>query len=98
MHPSSNNYHRKQNPSKKKKKKKKKKGLGSARKKPGQTDTPIDLIYKIGGPSMIGVPHLNPKDSLQGYPNSLYSLLFHDLSYISPFFSMSNEIILFQIL
>jgi hypothetical protein len=42
---------------------------------------------------MIGVPHLNPKD----YQIHLFLHFSHDLSYISPFFLMSNEIILFEL-
>ncbi len=48
--------------------------------------------------SMIGVPHLNHKDSFQGHQNSPFFHFPHDLFYISPFFFMSNEIILVQIL
>jgi hypothetical protein len=42
-----------------------------------------------------GVPHLNFKDSLQGLPNSPFFHFSHDLSYISAFFFMSNEIVFF---
>jgi hypothetical protein len=46
MHPSNNNCHKKQNPSKKKKKKTKVCAvLGNYPDR--QTDTPVDLIYKI---------------------------------------------------
>jgi hypothetical protein len=38
---------------------------------------PIWVNYiDIMGQSMIGVPHLNPKDSLQGLPNSPFSSFF----------------------
>ncbi len=47
---------------------------------------------------MIGVPHLNRKDSFQGFPIFFFLHFSHDLSSISPLFLMSNEIILFQIL
>jgi hypothetical protein len=47
---------------------------------------------------MIKVLHLNPKDSLQGLLNSFFFHFSRDLFYISSFFFMSNEIILFQIL
>jgi hypothetical protein len=46
------------------------------------------------GPSIIGVPHLKPKDS----QSHLFLHFSHDVSCISPFFFVSNEIILFQIL
>jgi hypothetical protein len=56
------------------------------------------ITIHMMGPNMIGVPRLNLKDSLQGFPNSFLFSFSHDMSYISPFFLMSNEIIFFQIL
>jgi hypothetical protein len=56
------------------------------------------ITIHMMGLNMIGVPHLNPKDSLQGFSNSPFFHFSHDMSYISSFFFMSNEIILFQIL
>jgi hypothetical protein len=50
------------------------------------------------GLSMIGVPHLKHKDSFLRLSNSFFFHFSHDLSYISSFFFMSSEIILFQIL
>jgi hypothetical protein len=38
--------------------------------------SPRLFIEKYEGPSMIGVPHLNLKDSFQGLPNSFFSSLF----------------------
>jgi len=43
------------------------------------------------GLNMIGVPHLNPKDSLQGLPNSNFFHFSHDLFYISPFFFLAKQ-------
>jgi hypothetical protein len=47
---------------------------------------------------MIGIPHLKHMDSFLRLSNSFFFHFPHDLSYISSFFLMSNEIILFQIL
>jgi len=44
------------------------------------------------------VSHLNPKDSLQGLPNSPFSSFFIWLVLCFTIFFMSNEIILFQFL
>ncbi len=45
-----------------------------------------------------GIPLLKHKDSLLGFPNSPFYHFSHDFFYISPYFLMLNEIILFQIL
>jgi hypothetical protein len=49
------------------------------------------------GPSMIGVSHLNLKDSFQGLLNSPFFSFFPWPILHFTFFFMSNEIILFQI-
>ncbi len=38
----------------------------------------FEMVHNVWlqGPSMVGVPHLNPKNSLQGLPNSPFSSLF----------------------
>jgi hypothetical protein len=46
-----------------------------------------DFIEEGNFPSMIGIPHLNLKDSLQGLPNPHFKNFPHELFYIPPFFS-----------
>jgi hypothetical protein len=36
----------------------------------------LDIGIHQRGPNMIGVPHLNPKDSFQGLPNSPFFSFF----------------------